>query len=269
MQVRQISLVVCAHADPEPAIGLAAALASPSEAFVHAVCLYREPEPVIVDSFAMGAAGIEAAIAHRDDAVARLVMPAQRSFADRFAPERSSWRTAEIVQWCDVVAGWPATADLVVLAAAERDRDMRRVTERLVFSAGAPCLIAPLAPKPFAAARIVVGWNGSREARRAVGDALDLLRRATDVAIATVGDDRGWNTADLCAWLERHGVHAAVRHVSARGNAGHALVAAAEEFGADLLVMGAFSRSRAEERVLGGATRELICGASAPILMSH
>ena len=119
------------------------------------------------------------------------------------------------------------------------------------------------APEPLR--RILVAWNGSREAARAVHDALPFLLAAerTTVLIvdpqaqsSNVGEPPG---ADLAAHLARHGVRVEIKTVPGGGlAAGDAILAQAADEGADLLVMGGYGHSRLWEMVLGGATRHLL-----------
>jgi nucleotide-binding universal stress UspA family protein len=269
MELKQILTVVSAHGDHAAAFAIAAALAERDGAEVEGVCLFREPEPAVYAGFAAGAAGVADVLQQRDEDVLRLTAPAERGFRTLWGPA-ARFRATELLDWSAVVAGRAVMADLVVVGAAGHDGEMRGVAERLVFGAGAPCLIAPIGlAGTFDPRRIAIAWNGSREARRAVGDALGLIRRASSVAIVAVGEEDPPGATALASLLARHGVEPEVRRVPPQHDAARAILAEADAFGADLVVMGAFSRSRAEERILGGATRTLIGGASLPILMSH
>ena len=149
---------------------------------------------------------------------------------------------------------------------------------QLVLSAGAPVLAVPESPPATAAPRfITVGWDGGREAARAIRDALPLLRAAEQVSVACIGastadgaEPRHLPGADLAHWLARHGVRAEAQSVSRDGlPVGTALLEWAKGQGADLLVMGAYGHSRAREWLLGGATRQVLESAALPTLFSH
>lgn len=172
-------------------------------------------------------------------------------------------------------------ADLVVIGQHDRDRDRSTFASvspaDLVLAAGRPVLVVPHAGR-FADAgqRVIVAWNGSREAARAVHDAMPILRAAREVSVLTLdadagdGDPERWPGADIAAHLARHGVKVATRH-SVRGeiSVADALLNRVADDGADLIVMGAYGTARAREFVLGGATRDLLRTMTVPVLMSH
>jgi nucleotide-binding universal stress UspA family protein len=124
--------------------------------------------------------------------------------------------------------------------------------------------------------RVLVAWDGSREAARAVHDALPLLRRAREVSVLVadperlatkIGEKPG---ADLAAHLARHGLPVRVEVVKSGGRPlGEILLAQVEEERADLLVMGGYAHARLRELVLGGTTRHVLTHASVPVLLSH
>jgi nucleotide-binding universal stress UspA family protein len=122
----------------------------------------------------------------------------------------------------------------------------------------------------------VIGWNGAREAARAVFDALPLLKAAKAVHVVIVdaeGEPRvtqGNPGHRIVAALERHGVAAEARCInSGKTSAGHALLNHATEAGAGLSIMGAYGHSRLREFVFGGATRTVLEEMKAPVLLSH
>ncbi len=147
----------------------------------------------------------------------------------------------------------------------------------LVMSAGRPVLHVPFAGR-FAecGTRVLVAWNASREAARALADGLALLRGARAVEIVTFDPEKlvrplaALPEPDLRAHLARHGVTASVADQPSGGlDIGAAILSRAADSGADLIVMGAYSHSRMRELVLGGATRTLFKSMTVPTLMSH
>lgn len=130
---------------------------------------------------------------------------------------------------------------------------------------------------------VLVAWNASKEAARAVREALPLLRRADKITVAILdadlhpvlfGDPPG---ADLLAWLARHGVTAQVTLASSPrqgllkrpSQVGESLLALAAERGCDMMVLGAFGHSRFRETLLGGVTRTVLDAMTVPVLMAH
>ena len=123
---------------------------------------------------------------------------------------------------------------------------------------------------------MLVAWNGSREATRAANDALPILQRADRVVVLAINPGGGIDGhgevpgADLSLHLARHGVSAEAQQVQAEDmNVGEMLLSRCADEAADLLVMGAYGRSRVRELVLGGATRHVLEHATLPVLMSH
>jgi len=173
-------------------------------------------------------------------------------------------------------------ADLVVAGqpdpyAGDADEAVSGFPGDLVLSAGRPVLFVPYAGR-FAklGTRILVAWNTSREAARAVHDALPLLERAQRVDVVAFDPQRGGADhgerpgADIALYLARHGVKASAAQQRGAGiDVGAQILSRAADMEADLIVMGAYGHSRLRERVLGGATRTLLDSMTVPVLMSH
>ncbi|MEJ0023852.1 MAG: universal stress protein [Alphaproteobacteria bacterium] len=171
-------------------------------------------------------------------------------------------------------------ADLTILQAAhdEADRAFRgTLVEAVLFQSGRPMLIVPPGYQKSAAfERVVIGWNASREAARAVGDAASILEAAKTVTIVTVdakSDELGVEVStgrELAAHLSRRGVNVEVRNELSQGRPqGDVLLDIAAGLSADVIVLGGYGHSRARELVLGGVTRELLRSADRPLFMSH
>jgi nucleotide-binding universal stress UspA family protein len=164
-------------------------------------------------------------------------------------------------------------ADVVILrqAAPEEDGGSSEAGE-IVIALGRPVIQIPHAgfPGPIGR-RILLAWNGSREATRAMHDAIPLLKTAEAVLAVAINPNAAEAAMeDLLAHLRRHGVEAGLRPLaSTGGEITEALLDAAAEFAADFLVMGAYGHSRAREMLLGGATRGVLRQATLPVLFSH
>jgi nucleotide-binding universal stress UspA family protein len=168
-------------------------------------------------------------------------------------------------------------ADLVVTSRPTRE-ESAAFSPRLaplVMNAGAPILIMSDRDIPFSARRVVVGWKDTRESRRALSDALPFLIRAEKtVVVAVSGEANGGATeaglAEIAERLKRHGVAVATEIVPSGGRmVVEALEDAATRHGADLIVAGAYARSRMREWLLGGVTEDLIAASSKYVLLSH
>jgi nucleotide-binding universal stress UspA family protein len=168
------------------------------------------------------------------------------------------------------------TADLFVGTRPYGDpTGQQRVEEQVLFNSGRGCLFVPPATAPRSFDTILVAWKPTREAARAVAEAMPFLNRAKQVIVALVeeggaGEQQGSEPgADIGRHLSRHGVAAEIRKIAGWSNAGEALLNEAQKTGADLVVMGGYGHSRVREWVLGGATRHLLTHAAVPVLMAH
>lgn len=150
--------------------------------------------------------------------------------------------------------------------------------DSLVMTCGRPVLVVPyIGAADSLGRRVLVAWDGGREAVRALNDALPLLVRAERVEVVSINpsdlpsEDGGHIPgADICLHLARHGVTAEAQHVMARDiDVGNLLLSRVADTGSDLLVMGAYGHSRWREIVLGGATKQVLGEMTVPVLMSH
>ena len=173
-------------------------------------------------------------------------------------------------------------SDLAVLSqahpAAPDAGAAREVVEQVVLQSARPTLVLPYAGRvETLGTRAMVAWDDSREAARALWDALPLLQRATQVDILCWKESAPVDDARLSArlealkrWLMWHGVPARVHtEVAADIGIAEAMLSRAADLSADLIVMGAYGHARWSERVLGGATRGLLEAMTVPVLMSH
>jgi nucleotide-binding universal stress UspA family protein len=143
----------------------------------------------------------------------------------------------------------------------------------LLLAAGRPVLILAPETTALSAETIVVGWKDTREARRAVADALPLLKTAKDVVVVTVSEgdlatEKGV-VGDVAAWLASHDVKARGDVYDPQGRAASTLEEIAREFGSDLIVTGAYGHSRAREWFFGGVTRDLLAVSAINRFMSN
>jgi nucleotide-binding universal stress UspA family protein len=197
---------------------------------------------------------------------------------------------AFVVEWRMVDADDRSIADAVIehgrsadlIIASQRDPDANLgltidEPERLAIESGRPVLFVPFAGKVSTVGkRVLVAWNGRREAARAVFDALPLLKRAGHVRILWINPQKEMRpagdvpTAEIAASLARHGVKCEAASTIARDmDVAKTLLSSVADEGADLLVMGAYGHSRIREFVLGGATRDVLAHMTVPVLMSH
>lgn len=145
--------------------------------------------------------------------------------------------------------------------------------DHLVVEAACPVLLMPDDKDYEQVGRhVMIAWKPEREAARTLRNALPLLRRAQSVTVVSVGrhDEPAPALDDLMAYLDRFGVRAERRmEISEKGEAGVRLLEVAAEIQSDLIVMGAYGRSRLRELLSGGVTRDVLGALDAPCLLSH
>jgi nucleotide-binding universal stress UspA family protein len=199
------------------------------------------------------------------------------AMADRISTVE--WRSAVIyTSLSEYLAKEARCADLVITG-VDRNASMfdtsRHVdTGDLVMEAGRPCLIVPETAGNLALSHVVVGWKDIGETRRAIRDALPLLKAAARVTVVEIAAETDLAAArlrlqDVVGWLKRHDVDAKPLISPATGDDAARLNAIMQEQGADLLVAGAYGHSRVREWALGGVTRDLLLRADRCALVSH
>jgi nucleotide-binding universal stress UspA family protein len=186
------------------------------------------------------------------------------------------WMAASFVGTADVFGRIARRFDLSVVRQAEPGKSTPAplMIEAALFESGRPVLIVPYIQKSgIKLDRVMVCWDGSRTAARAVNDAMPFLERAKTVEIAMVAE-RGKSDevpgADIAQHLARHGIRVEVKQfVAPEAKAADVLLSHAADVSVDFLVMGGFGHSRLREFVLGGVTRSILDTMTVPTLMSH
>ena len=203
---------------------------------------------------------------------------ARQSFLDWAASlgaAQADWIVAE-GPVSDALAQAATRHDLLVLDHVDDDFGSAWVMPGVILATGIPCIVMPRRTFHYVnPGRVAVGWNGSPEAMRAVHAALPFLQGRQVLLLR--GEERAryagveWNPPfDIEAYLRLRGVGVEARAITARpDDAGAALLEEAVRFRADLLVMGAYGRSRFSEWMLGGATRHVLTWADIPVLLRH
>jgi nucleotide-binding universal stress UspA family protein len=279
MNYKDLLVVLDSDASARPRIEIAAALAERFAA--HLVGLYALPIPEAPRHFG-----------YYDPALLNPFFEELRARAREAADkikemfEHTTGLRGVSAEWRELPDGADADpalharyADLAILGQLDPESgepDAIR-PEQVTLASGRPILIVPYAGNfPSLGRRVLIGWNATREAARAVNDAMPLLTGAEIVTVLTIDPREGPRAhgelpgADISLHLARHGVKAEIEcTVSADLPVGEVLLSRAADLGADLLVMGAYGHSRARELLLGGATRSLLRSMTLPVLMSH
>ena len=278
MAYKSIFTVVTDHSNAAAALAQAGEITAAQDAHLEVMCLGVDRSQTSYYEVGVNAAILQAAIeqAHKKAESIEEAVKADLRKTD--------------LRWNSVVAvaaapdaGQPAIraarfADLAVVPTPygkNRGAEDVIVLEALLFNASCPTLIVPDGNKPSMPDNVVIGWNESAEALRAVRASMPFLKAAKAVHVAVIdppghGPERSDPGGALAVMLARHGVNCDIQ-VMSRGSMSIAetLSKHATETASQLLVMGGYGHSRFREAVLGGATRDMLENAKVPVLMAH
>jgi nucleotide-binding universal stress UspA family protein len=263
----------------KPRLAFALRLAKQFDAHLTGLLTIFRPEPgsfYVLAGAATYLAELDAMRTERRDALERL-------FKNEVAREKvaAAWKFSEGYA-NDIVPSEARLADLTVVGQrnpADADSFVaEQFVENLMLSTGRPVLIVPYAGEfPTVGTNVLVAWDGSREATRALHDALPFLARAKETTLLTINALDGEPPSsripgsDIAAIIARHGANVVAEQIDGVHNVsiGDMLLSRASDIGADLIVMGGYGHSRWRELVLGGATRSILKTMTVPVLMSH
>lgn len=187
-------------------------------------------------------------------------------------------RLSHLYNEAHVVVAQARTRDITIVPLGPAPASSLPMAQSLLFESGRPVLISPetgpLDAETGAYAKIAIAWDGTRPAARAVGDAMPLLTKATEVRLLTVLNEKPSAATgcahDLVRHLGQHGVRTVVDEADSAGrHIAKVFEAYVATCGVELLVMGGYAHSRAREMVLGGATSGVLAQPFCPTLMSH
>jgi nucleotide-binding universal stress UspA family protein len=167
--------------------------------------------------------------------------------------------------------------DLAIVGQAQPEMSTieQIIGETTLFESGRPMIMVPYIQKAaFKVDNVMICWDGSRTAARAVADAIPIVGKTGRVEIVIVANERGKEDeiegADIGQHLARHGLKVDVHRISGGDiDVADALLSHAADSGADLMVMGGYGHSRLREFVLGGVTRSIFQSMTVPVLISH
>jgi nucleotide-binding universal stress UspA family protein len=189
---------------------------------------------------------------------------------------RAQW-CGEQASPCEALTRHAGGADWLVAVRPPKEKGANVAARPadLITHTGLPVLLAPDNGALLEARRIIIGWRDTREARRAIANAMPLLTAAEEVWVVSIGHeptteaDRA-SLDEVCRRLAQCGCNVVgEQRPFCRPGVGAMLVRAAEEKGADLIVMGGYAHSRVQEWVLGGVTSELCASCPVYVLVSH
>jgi len=275
MGFKDILVYVDATKTAPACLDVATMLAAAHEA--HLTALHVSPPPFVMGDFGPG--GAAEVIRWQEEQTRAMAARAEQQVGA--ARQRSGrdieWRRAagEILPAVRLHGHY---ADIVVVSQGGREDEPMSIDllpETIVMGCGRPALVVPAyGTFPQLGERVLVAWNRTREAARAVHDALPILTRARTVQIVEVNPPAGSEPhvagADIALHLARHGVKAEVEGAMVSDiDTAATILSRAADLGSDLLVMGAYGHSRLREFTLGGVTRHVLQHMTVPVLMSH
>lgn len=261
------------------ALETALAISVPQNAHVDALCIGIDR--VQVGYYHAGANAVlmqETLIQAQADADEALNAVKARLIAEN-QPWAADGAAVQLASLPHVIGRRARFSDLVVLPkpyGPNRAMEHEAIAEAALFDSSTPVVFVPtdmsIAVQPK---RIVLGWNQSAEALRAIRAALPLLKAADHVSVAVIdpprhGPDRSDPGGLLCQMLGRHGVRAEISVLAKTlPSVAEVLLRHAADVDAEMVVMGAYGHSRFREAILGGATRDMLENATVPVLMAH
>ncbi len=165
-----------------------------------------------------------------------------------------------------------AAHDLIVVGRPAHECNSAPLVEAALFGTGRPVLVSPPEGTETLGENVLIGWNRSPLSARAMQSSMSFLERARNVTIVTVttGAKPGPSPHDMARHLAWHSVDTSVKEIAPDyRSVGEVLLAEAEDAGSDLVVMGAYSKGRLRELLMGGVTRHVLAHAEVPVLMAY
>ena len=282
--IRQILLSLPSHPDRPPqqtlegAVFLAQALGASLTAQIPQICGDPQTWPPVIGTFPLDFPQMmNEAVAQSESNAAILTEEITKTCAQWKVPLDLRRCLTTLLAPADPLVDLGRLHDLTILPVPETDSFGRSYLEAAIFGTGRPTLLLPSGKgaKPLQSLRrFVIAWDYSREAARALADAMPILARAEKVHVLSVFGEKGIHTTcapgDLEKYLTTHQISHVIDRVELKdGGVGDCLMSHAREIDADLLVMGAFGHSRLREFILGGATQAIVASTRLPVLLSH
>lgn len=260
--------------DPRNAARIAAAIALAARHDAHLVGLYTV-SPLIVPGYIGAELPAQVYADFEADAESKAA-EAEQAFNEAVRKEGTSseWRKERGFAR-DILSAHAYYADVVVVGQPARGDEVPKGGEGLpgdlALACGRPILAVPcVGSYPSIGRKILLAWNGSREAARATADAMPLLTTADEILVVTANLRNTTPAMDIATHLARHGIKVETKNVQIDDiSIGDILINTAGESGSDLIVMGAYGHTRLNELVFGGATRHILKHMTVPVMMSH
>lgn len=273
MSLKNLLVFVDDRPDATARIEVAAQLARRHDAHLTGVHIYR---PLMIPP-ALNGVVVDEILSAEEEISNKAAAAAEALFLEAMRREglRHGWRV-ERSAVPHRAAIHARAADLSIVGQATEGVETVVLPEDIALLSGRPVLVVPAVGRfPSVGENPLVAWKPSREASRAVHDALPLLEAAGKATILIVDPDPDTEGeapgSDLAVHLSRHGITATVDRAFTEGGTPVAdvILSRAADLGADLLVMGCYGHARLREMILGGVTRDILASMTLPVLMSH
>lgn len=277
MPIKDILTVLDLVGD-QPAAKYALEVGRVHDAHVTGLAVSFEP---VVPAFAAAPMPVDYLQAAHDQAVAA-AKDAKDQFDElaRLAGVKNESRLAEILTGgpLDNILIHCRPTDLVVIGQSNPDKPepMRELLiETILFESGAPVLLVPyIGSKSFEPKNVLIGWDGSTTATRAIHSSLPVLEKADKVTVLVIeknaSGENGQPGAEVANYLARHNMNVTVDVVTQpQTSVADTVLNHVSDNGNDLVVMGGYGHSRMREFLFGGATREILEAMTVPVLMAH
>jgi nucleotide-binding universal stress UspA family protein len=282
MSFKDVLVALTTYPEPTPvsavddAVDVAAALGAKISAIACEVKIRAPGSPLgnyLLDIPAMVATEVKKSATNAQQLLTAFQAAAEKrgAFQERISEQ---CLTSEVP---DVFIEYARLRDLTIVPVPEGDYIDQWYAESIIFGSGRPTVVLPYTRKrtgSFALETVIVAWDFSRPATRAVADAMPILEKAKRVCVLTVTNEKSIDTrrsgAELAKHLARHSVEVVLDEVDAKGRSiGDVFEAHLTYRNANLLVMGAYGHSRIREFILGGATKSMLTRPRLPIFLSH
>ncbi len=261
-----------------PAGDYAVSVASAFEAHVAGIAFVYDPN--VPASSATAYIPVEAidALRHENEVAAKAAIDYFAKATSRAGvPAEPLLRSANFAVAGDWFGRIARRFDLAIVEQVkpESSAGEQKIAESALFDSGRPVIFVPYIQKtPLKLDRVMVCWDGSRPAVRAIADAMPLFERAATIEVVIVSNERGKDYeiegADMGQHLARHGLNVEVRRIVRNDlDVANTLLSYAADAGVDFMVMGGYGHSRLREFILGGVTRSILRSMVVPVLMSH
>ncbi|MDI1267340.1 MAG: universal stress protein [bacterium] len=279
MAIKSILLTLTSYPEPTPVSVVEDAVCVAATLGAHLAAVSCEVHVELPGNLLSGSigniSGIIAGEAEKSRKSARDLLAAFDAAAGKAGvPHETITEKCPTVDVPEVLVDYARLHDLTIVPVPESYDQW--YAESVIFESGRPTLILPETPRAraFELNTVVVAWDFSRAATRAISDALPVLERAKKVRVLTVGNEKTFDTKhsaeELAKNLARHGIDVVLDKVDADGRQiASVLEAYVVAHKADVLVMGAYGHARWREFILGGATQSLLSKPPLPILLSH